>query len=320
MKAIALGLALLAMGAAASAARADGLPVLGVDVGADGVTVPAADSRYVALPAPTGTLVARIQLADARVTGYRYLPGNYTVPAVAYDGTPGGLSADAKTLVLLEPRAAFPRARTRLAVLDALTLKRRGHVTLRGDFSFDAVSPDGALLYLVHYLSPRDPTRYEVRAYDLERGRLLPEPVVDPREPGEEMRGIPLTRAASADGRWAYTLYGGTGEPFVHALDTAGLTARCIDLDALAGRDLNGARLALSGGTLAVRMRGRVVAAIDTHSLAVREAVATATPARGGDGAGVPWLPLLAAVALVAVVGAGIASFSRGLGTPQAEE
>jgi hypothetical protein len=307
-----VALGLLAAGIAVSTARADGLPVLGVDVGTDGVTVPAADARYVTLGAQKETLVARISLADARVIGLRYLRGHYTVPAVAYDGTADGLSADARTLVLLEPRASFPRKRTRLAVLDTPSLKSRGIVTLRGDYSFDAISPDGTWLYLIHYLSPRDPTRYEVRAYDLERGRLLPEPIVDPRESGEEMRGNPITRTSSTDGRWAYTLYDGAGgHPFVHALDTAGRTARCIDLHELAGRDLNGARLAVSGGTLRVHLGNRAVVAIDTKTFTVRgpELRARAPIAGDEDGDGVPWVPLLAA-ALVAVLGAGIASFS----------
>jgi hypothetical protein len=305
-----VALSLLAAGIAASTARADGLPVLGVDVGTDGVTVPAADARYVTLGADKGTLVARIALADARVIGVRYLRGRYTVPAVAYDGTADGLSADARTLVLLEPRATFPRKRTRLAVFDTPSLRPRGIVTLRGDFSFDAISPDGAWLYLIHYLSPRDPTRYEVRAYDVERSRLLREPIVDPRESGEEMRGNPITRTPSPDGRWAYTLYDGAGgHPFVHALDTSGRTARCIDLHELAGRDLNGARLALSGGTLRVRLGERAVTAIDTATFAVRSPEASAPAPIAGDEDGVPWLALVAA-AVVAVLGAGIASFS----------
>jgi hypothetical protein len=73
-------------------------------------------------------------------------------------------------------------------------------VTLAGDFSFDAISPGGLLLYLVHYLSADDPTSHEVRVYDLVRGRLLREPVVDPGE-AEEMRGSPITRGGSPSRR-----------------------------------------------------------------------------------------------------------------------
>jgi len=74
-----------------------------------------------------------------------------------------------------------------------------------------ALSPDGATLYLIQYTSRRDPTRYEVRAYDLPRDRLRPGAIVDPREPDERMRGFPITRSTSRDGRWAYTLYDGAG-------------------------------------------------------------------------------------------------------------
>ncbi len=153
----------------------------------------------------------------------RSLDGRFTIPAVAYDGSPGGLSADGRTLVLINPRTGFPRRITTLAVLDTQRLRARDVIRLTGDFSFDAISPDGRLLYLVQYLSQRDPTRYLVRLYDLEAGRLLPEPIIDPREVGDVMRGTPITRAASPDGRWAYTLYDGAGEhPFIHALDTVG--------------------------------------------------------------------------------------------------
>ena len=298
MKAFALAALVAAL--AVPSAAADGLPVLGVDVGAEGVTVPGSDARFVALAAPHGTLVARISLRGGRVLNFRYLGRRYTVPAVAYDGSVGGLSADGRTLVLLEPRATFPRARTPLRVFDAATLRTRESIDLPGDYSFDAISPDGASLYLIHYLSPDDPTHYEVRAYDVRRGRLLPEPIVDPAEAGEEMRGNPLTRAASPGGRWAYTLYDGNGKPFVHALDTVGRTARCIDLDTLAGRDLNGARLALEGGSLTVRLRGRTLATIVTETEPV-------------DAAGVPWAPLGAGAFFAALI-AGIAVRRRAAG------
>jgi hypothetical protein len=294
MKAIAL--VVLVAGIAASAARADGLPVLGVDVGADGVTVPGSEARYVALAAPRGTLVARIAVRGGRVLNFRYLNGRYTVPAVAYDGSVGGLSADGRTLVLLEPRATFPRERTGLRILDAATLRTRDVVDLPGDYSFDAISPRGTSVYLIHYLSSVDPTFYEVRAYDVRRARLLPEPIVDPRESGEEMRGNPLTRTTSADGRWAYTLYDGAGKPFIHALDTVGRTARCIDLDQLAGRNLGAARLVLDGRSLSVRLGGRTLAVVGS----------TTQPA---EAAGVPWGPLGAA-GIVMAIGVAIASVS----------
>jgi hypothetical protein len=249
-----LGAVLASAGAVAGVARADGLPVLGIDVGAEGVAV--GEARYVTLPVGDRTMLERVATRDGRVLAFRLLRGTFTVPAVAYDGSAGGLSADGRRLVLIEPRASFPRARTTLAVVDTKRLRIERLVRLRGDFGFDAVSPDGRWAFLINYTSPRDPTRYDVRALNVVTGRLDPRRIVDPHESGEKMRGNPITRAASPDGRWAYTLYDGAGAtPFVHALDTSARTARCIDLDLLTGRhDLWRMRLLLSadGSRLAV--------------------------------------------------------------------
>ena len=232
---------------AAAPAAADGLPVVNVDAGPSGVATPDDTGRYVTVPAAADTVVARTQQTGGRIEASVLVRGSFTIPAVAYDGSAGGLSADGRTLVLIAPRLTFPRARTALAVLHARRLRMRTKVFLRGDFSFDAVSPDGGRIYLIQYTSPRDPNRYRVRAYDVRSHRLLPRPIVDPVEPDEAMRGAPLTRAASPDGRWAYTLYDGAGHtPFVHALDTARASARCIDLDLLRRRDLAAARLSVS--------------------------------------------------------------------------
>jgi hypothetical protein len=232
----------------ATAALADGLPVLGVDVGSSGVTVPGGTGRYVTVNDGMITLVERIARNGGGVRGIARVRGNFTIPAVAYDSSASGLSADGMKLVLIEPRVSFPRQMTRFALLDARTLQVRRTITLHGDFSFDAISPHGKTMFLINYTSPNDPTRYSVRAYDLRAGTLVPGAIQDPAERSDKMRGSPITRLESADGRWAYTLYDGAGgTPFVHALDTADLHARCIDLPMLAGRrDLW--TLRLSGG------------------------------------------------------------------------
>ena len=281
-----VGCVLLAAGALGGTARADGLPVLGIDVGPDGVAVGAA--RYVTLPAGGGrTMLARVSTRDGRVRAFLLLRGTFTVPAVAYDGTAGGLSADGRRLVLIEPRVSFPRTTTALAVVDTTRLRMSRVVRLRGDFSFDAVSPDGRIAYLIQYTSPRDPTRYDVRALSTVTGRLDPRRVVDPRERGEKMRGNPLARVSSRDGRWAYTLYDGAGAtPFVHALDTSARTARCIDLDLLAGRqDLRRLRLALSADGIELRI-GRA-ALVDLRTFGVSAASTAGARATDRD---VPWL------------------------------
>ena len=254
------GVALVVAGVVAvvgpNVARADGLPVLGVDVGQSGV-VTADGARYVTMTSGGRTVVARVARTGGSVLVWRSFPGTFTIPAVAYDGSAGGLSADGKTLALIEPRQSFPRARTRFLILGR-GLAPRGSVSLKGDFSFDAISPNGDWLYLIHYTSPQDPTRYLVQGYDLRHWRLSPAPIIDPTAPHEKMRGNPLTRAMSADGRWAYTLYdGGGGTPFVHALDTVARSAHCIDLDSLSpNSDLSKLRLAVVGGGKKLEVRG----------------------------------------------------------------
>lgn len=239
---------------------ADAATAKGVDMGATaGVTVGGSSDRYVAISPripQAVTVVGRVERRGGRLERSWYLRGRFQVPAVAYDLSAGGLSADGKTLVLSRmpnPRVYPPRT-TRFAILDtqrSFRWRGRGRpprfrqiadfIELRGHYSFDAISPDGSTVYLIHhYLPPRGPdyiTKYEVRALDLKSGELLPRPIVDPSEPDEQMQGLPVTRASSPDGRWAYTFYDGNGEePFIHALDTVGRRAVCVDLPQLEGR------------------------------------------------------------------------------------
>ena len=291
--------------AAPAGAEGDGLPVPGIDAGQTGVTSRTAGGRYVTLPAGRDTVVARVRRNGGQVLRSRLLRGSFTIPAVALDGSAGGLSADRRTLVLIRPRASFPQRRTTLAVLDARRLRPRTVVTLQGDFSFDALSPDGRSLYLIGYLSRRDPSRYAVRVYDIRAGRLRAAPIVDPRDPDERMRGMPITRATSRDGRWEYTLYDGAGShPFVHALDTVHGEAACIDLDALTGfQRLYELRLGLKGGRLAVLDGTVAVAAIDRTTFRVgRPAAAPArrVPARARAAGTFSWtVPAIGAAALL---------------------
>ena len=284
-----------ALVAAPCAAWGDGLPVGNVDVGREGVVVPGSPDRIVALTRSSGTLVMRIEREGGRVQSVLRLREPLTIPGVALDGTPDGRSYDGRTAVLIRPRAhgAFPQQRTRLVILGVRPLKVRRRVTLRGDFSFDALSPDGRRMFLVNYVSRRDPRKYVVRSFDVRAGRLEPGAIVDAREPDEDMRGYPVTRATSADGRWVYTLYDGVGEPFVHALDTIDRDARCIDLPMLAGQaDPYALTLRLGPGGLIVGEGDRPVVRVDTRTFEP-----TAIPPRrsrpperraSGDG-GVDW-------------------------------
>ena len=274
-------------------AAGDGLPE-GVD--ARPVSAPGSDVAYVTRRAGRRTALELIDADSERRLRRVLLPGLLSVPAVAYDATPSGLTPDGRTLVLIEPRRAFPRARTRLALVDARRMRIRRTVALSGDFSFDAISPDGRTMYVIRYLSPRDPRSYEVRAYDLRSDRLLADPIVDAREPNERMSGQPVTRATGPGGRVEYTLYDGGAHPFVHALDTQRGRAFCVDLELPRG-GLWGARLALSrgGDRLRIVMGAKRLASIDTRTFEVSgiPAAASREPARQKR-SGVPWaLPAL---------------------------
>lgn len=294
---------------------------------ASGVAVNGSEYRYVAIsPGTPGkvTVVSRIEQQGGRVSRWWYLPGSYYVPAVAYDSSGGGLSADGRWLVLQRtPLPPLPPSKTRFAVLDTeRSLAYRGpgrlprsrhlfsFIDLPGDFSFDAISPDGSTIYLIHHLSkfwgPDYTANYEVRALDTASGKLLPHPIVDPKEPDEQMTGLPVTRAMSPDGRWAYTLYDGK-EPFVHALDTVGRRAVCVDLPQLEHqRNLFRLKLRLeqSGRKLTVIAHpatahgSQPLLSIDTRSFAVEE---VGLAGSGPDGT--PWLAAgLAALAAAALL------------------
>jgi hypothetical protein len=240
-KSIAIAAALLALALTPSAARADGY---GLVAAAHYLEDP--PYRYVALSPHTRhpvTVVERIDLRDSTIDRWWYLRGTYYLPAVASDGSADGI-AEGKLVLSTLPQG-FPPKWTGLALLDTHPFLRNPQTgdaprhaitrfTLRGAYGFDALSPDGSTMYLVHNFFDRQRRgRYEVRAFDLVRGRLLPHPIVDPEEPDERMQGSPVSRVASPDGRWAYTLYTGSRERFLHALDTVRGRAVCVDLPQL---------------------------------------------------------------------------------------
>lgn len=316
----------------------EGAAAKGLDMAAtEGVAVRGSEYRYLAISfgVPGAlTYVARVERDGGRLSRYWYLRGRFHVPAVAYDGSAGGLSADGRTLVLVRSLSyrSYPPRITRLAILDTQRSTRwRGKwppprfrrfadfVDLRGHFSFDAISPDGSTVYLIHHYLPLSTggsyiTNYRVRALDLDSGRLLPKPIVDPEEPGERMQGTPVSRASSPDGRWAYTLYDGYGqEPFIHALDTVGRRAVCIDLPQLEdARNLFmlGLRTERHGRQLAVLRRRSALEepskpsssppllTVSTTSFEVREP-RPAQVDRSGDGP--PWLPIGVVVGTTAI-------------------
>jgi hypothetical protein len=221
---------------------------------------------------------------------------------VTQDGATGGISRDGKTLVLADASFGLPlRTVSHFVVLDPRRLQLAPHeILLPGDYSYDALSPNGKRLYLIQHVSARNLTRYVVRAYDLAGDRLLPGRIADRTQRGWVMNGYPMTRVTSDDGRWAYTLYQNPGGyPFVHALDTVRGVAHCIGIP-WRGSDQNALwniRLTLrdGGNKLAVHWRsGRPFLTLDTRTWRVSAAA----------GAGFPWLLVAGGIAAAAALAA----------------
>jgi hypothetical protein len=304
--------ALLALGLPAQAIAAGGPVPPSQNAGS--VSVPGSPFRYTAGGAGRFTVVRRLARGGAPAVTLR-LRGQYGIPGVDYNGQQTGLSADGNTLVLAAIQRYYPPRGTSLIVLDTRTMAVRARIALPGWSNVDAISPDGRWIYLIHYV-PSDPNRYSVLGYDLTEHRLLPHPIIDPRDRGEAMSGYPAYRVMSSDGRWAYTLYlrSSGSSAFVHALDTVRHRAVCIDLPASASfSGLSGAKITLGpgGATLLIQNGGITVATVDTRTFVASPPGATVpfeptrAPARtvapSGDD-GIPWMliagPLLALAAL----------------------
>jgi hypothetical protein len=190
-----------------------------------GLGVQARDgARYTATAAGPNTLLHAIRPQPLT----RTLHGHFGVPRLTQSGQMGGLSRDGRTLVL---QSMGVRSVTRFVVVGTSDLTTLQTIVLHGAFGFDALSPNATRLYLIQHTSAEDIQHYVVRAYDLRAHRLLPGRIADKTQKDWLMQGFAVSRATTADGRWAYTLYANPGGyPFIHALDTVAGTAHCIGL------------------------------------------------------------------------------------------
>jgi hypothetical protein len=271
LRLIAFALVPLAL-ATSAAVAAKGGPSPGVVVGWDGAVDGSVGVRYVALPDAARTTIAAVRTSDGRVLRYGTVRGAFGIPVVAFDGTTEGISRDGKTLVLADFGAG--EKQTSFAVLRTTTMRLKKAITLPGRWSYDALSPDGQTLYAIQYLGTGPTPRYKVRAVSLLTGSPVGGAIIDRREPDEEMNGSPWARARSANGAWAYTFYAkpnGTG--FVHALDTSGRRAFCVDLPwRTSAQRLAAVRLSLADGgrSLVLAKRGgNRLAVVDTATFKV---------------------------------------------------
>lgn len=196
---------------------------------------------------PALTIVERIEVSDGTVDRWWYLRGNYFIPAVAFDGSPGGLSANGNALVLVGFSRAYPPRRTKLAILDTDVYlrhpirpgqQRPPHAVRRIDlpayFALQAISPNGSKLYLRRYRpSDRPSDDFALRILNAHTGTLAPRPL-EAINDVRTLSGLPISGTSSPDGRWAYALYDGDAhQPFLLALDTAGGRVIRVDLPGL---------------------------------------------------------------------------------------
>ncbi len=190
----------------------------------------------------TGTTVEDLR-ADRGFDGHgREVEGFWRLPTVGLDPVPAGLSADGSTIVLVEARdtAAASPGSSLFAVLSRTLDQDPRIIELPGAFEFDAISPDGALLYVVEHLPGPPAGHYQVRVVETATGFLRPDVIVDKLNIGEAMAGWPVSQSRRPDGM-VFTLYRGTEHPFIHALDSTNAWAVCLDLPATGADDANAA-------------------------------------------------------------------------------
>src|SRR5438046_1255062 len=154
-----------------------GGPNPGVEVLSGGVLSPNGKTRYVAVPDGSRTVIAQVLVRNGFVLRTLTVAGRFGLPFVTNDGTVGGLSFDGRVLVL----AAYGQAVTssRFAVVDIKRWRPGKVVRLPGNYSVDALSPKGRMLYLIEHTSLNAGYRYRVRAYDLGYDRPLRRAIVD---------------------------------------------------------------------------------------------------------------------------------------------
>jgi hypothetical protein len=292
MKTFALLIALAAVAVAPAASAAGGPPQY-AQQGGTGVPSPDGKIHFVAVPAGATTLIESIG-SDGSIWSFPSFKGSWGIPMITWRD-PAGLSRDGRTLVVQTLVAGSP---TSFLVLNARTMRLRDRFTLKGNYSFDALSPDASRLYLIRRVDANNYSRYIVRAYDLNTHTLLPGRIADRTQKSWVMQGDALTRTTSLDGRWVYTLYmNNGGTPFIHALDTVKGVAHCIGIPwtSIDQGGLGNVVLTLHGKRLAVHWRsGRHWLNVDTASWRI-------TP---DSGSGFPWRWIGLGLGVAAAAGA----------------
>src|SRR3989475_10222434 len=196
---------------------------------------------YIATPLSEGngsvrTTISVINTSSGASVNTFSIPGSYSTTDRGYADSM--LSGDGRWLALRAQNT--PAGATSIALVDTQAGKLVKSIHLNGDFTLDAVSPKGTMLYLLEYYQAGT-SHYNVRAYDVNANQLLDGSIVDKNDLGDKMQGVALARQVSDDGDMAYTLYINpvTNKAFIHILwlaDTLNgsvpfpAIARCLDL------------------------------------------------------------------------------------------
>ncbi|HKD95109.1 MAG TPA: hypothetical protein VKB43_10430 [Gaiellaceae bacterium] len=225
--------------------------------GGAGVATPGGSTHWVTVSDGTrGTLLEKIT-AGGTVDYWIRFKGAWGTPVLGQGPQAGqGISHDGRTLVLESTPGPPYAAPSKFLVVNLRRMRAVRTIVLHGYFSFDALSPDASRMYVIEYTHSGDVSHYIVRAFDLRTHRLLPGKIVDRTDDEKTMAGYAMTRTTSVGGRWVYTLYQKpSGAGFVHALDTVGGVAHCIDLPPNHGLYNIVLSMRDGGRTLALRWR-----------------------------------------------------------------
>jgi hypothetical protein len=243
-----------------------------------------------------GTIVRDTLIEDVTNTPEVRLDGHWRLPTVGLEPIPAGRSLDGSTAVLVEDRTYDPSAgRSRFAIVEhqtgnrvstdeAAELRVARIVELHGAFEFDALSPDGRILYVVEHLDGEAGGHYQVRAVDVATGVMRDGVIVDKTHPDESMAGSPIAQVRRPNGL-VLTLYRGPEHPFIHALNSTDAWAVCIDLPAGGTADdaasLDWGLVNGSGdlSVFAVNASLGLAVEVDPGELAVRRSAAIGTTA-----------------------------------------
>jgi hypothetical protein len=158
------------------------------------------------------------------------VPGAWTLSGVSANGRWLALTrvvSESEQQRWLEAK----RWQTDIQIVDATNGRAAHSLELDGNFDVDAISADGASLFLIQHLPAVNPDHYAIRLYDLVANQLQEDEL---REKGndEVMVGEAWGQVASPDGHWLLTLYMNTQqhESFIHTLDLLNKYPVCVDL------------------------------------------------------------------------------------------